>query len=369
MSDKTKLSKNDVRAAKEAAREKKEEQKRQALYKKYHQPIKVESIEDAIKKLDDQLASQKINQEQHDKQVKHIKSCGCYVDQSTIDQANKEYLDCVAKSFKDLEAHKIGDGDFKKQMKLYRNDFQLVTHGKYYHQICQLHKKGDLNYALKGLNFDLYALKLEHNEELADINHEIKLFKSNPEFKKNRKDANYQNQLKALENKKVTAKEAYRNKYNDAVNKYAHKINLIAELSPVQKKAAIEKGKAIGWWEQAGKKWANIGYCALLVLFAILGLVDQIARFLITDASVGSFSIFTFITLIMLCLYVIGLIVRHMRRRSGLYDIVEAKHAKPTPSTGPIGTSSDSGDDLEYLEVLFEDKKPTPATNAKKSKK
>ena len=110
------------------------------------------------------------------------------------------------------------------------------------------------------------------------------------------------------------------------------------------------------WWAHAGRKIIDSIIMSLIVVFAILGLFDSIpaTSFLLNKAYIGSISVFIFVALIIFSLWVVFKIVELIRRKAGIYDIVEARFSKEDASSSAIGVASkSSADEFAYLEELF----------------
>lgn len=205
------VAKTQKREAKLAAREAKEKKQNQALHDKLVQPIKVEKPE---------------------------------VDQSIIDQANQVYVQRVEKAFNDYLNHNIADSDLKLKVKQYKQEFELVTHGKYYHQLCKLHLKAGIDYPTRKYRFNIYQHQKEYQDTVADINHDIQLIKKDPDYQNNKLNEQYQARLQTLK----TAKESAHNKYRDDCQKsfqeFSQKIYLIDEIKDNNRKFYLFKAKA-----------------------------------------------------------------------------------------------------------------------------
>ncbi len=294
-------------------------------------------------------------------ELKPIKVKNKTVDEQLIAKANDEYVANAKIAYQKKINHEILDGEYKKLINNYRNDFFLAIKGKYYEKITELHQKGLIRSSINNLDFNLYALKREYFNQLANNYHNLKLNKSNK--------AKYD----SLKKQKQKIKQDYKQTRCKIIRKFKDQILNKTDASSIKKHFIVSYAKLLSWFKETGRKIFNISFLTIIVIVLILGLVDQtLSNFLITKVSIGSLSVFTFAGLIMLVVYILGMIIKHFRYRAGVYDIVEAKYAKPAPSSGPIGTSSDSANEYEYLDVLFENanaNKPESCNSAKEAGK
>ena len=156
--------------------------------------------------------------------------------------------------------------------------------------------------------------------------------------------------------KRYQAQRDFDNRIDNLKKQYIQRLQSESKKSKCTRNLIYRTATWRAWWNNAGSKIVSMIIMALIVIFAILGLVDSIpaSSFLLRKAYVGSISVFIFVALILFSLWVIQKIVQLVRRKAGIYDIVEAKFSKENASSSTIGLSTNSAaDEFAYLEVLF----------------
>lgn len=288
----------------------------------------------------------------------------------TIQFFKNEYLNTHKQLNDDFNLGKLKKSKYLKLLKCAQKEYIKDVNGKNLSTLSRQHKTGTANLVKNKYAFNRYVIWRKKNEDLKDVNKQIKDLKS--VIKNSNEELKSSIEYKSLIDKKRNIKASYKTNVKSAKENFINIINN-TESNNFVKKLNIACGNWRAYISTGGGIINRLVFVVLIIFFLLMGLIDQATLFLIDKSSVGSLSIFTFIASILLVIYIVALIIIFFRKRQGIYDVYENKHAKTqTASNGPVGSSSEITDNWDYLEELFEEEakelSATPALPAPNKK-
>ena len=162
-------------------------------------------------------------------------------------------------------------------------------------------------------------------------------------------------QVHSMKMNKLELEKQFDDRIDTLKESFRSRIDGIQSVPQAKKDRIINWTFFTTWYNHAGFKILSMIAMCLIVFFSILGLFDSIPEtsFLLHHAYVGSISVFIFVALIILAIWIGFKVASLVRRRAGVYDIVEAKYSKEESVSNTIGLTSKPSDEFNYLEELF----------------